>query len=69
MRTSFKPDERGVQFGNIILEAWDLCEEIYDAMDNDLGADPEMVTLADVENARRLRDELKPIADRLAGRG
>jgi len=69
MLTSFKPDERRTQFFDYLWASRMYVAEILDAVwRGHLGADPEMVTLADIENARRLRDELRPIADRLAGR-
>jgi len=69
MRTSFKQDERQIQFFDYLVVSRAYVAEILDAAQEYLGADPQMVTLADIENAQRLRDELKPIADRLAGRG
>jgi hypothetical protein len=68
MRTSFKQDERQIQFFDYLVVSRAYVAEILDAAQEYLGADPEMVTLADIENASRLRDELRPIADRLAGR-
>jgi len=69
MRTSFKPDERRVRFFTFLAEAQNYLDELNLTQQHCFGADLEMITLADIENARRLRDELKPIADRLAGRG